>query len=306
MIKEFRIEDARIVPSTAEVGGAISVYICPTESEKQHLSSQLSIDEHTLSSALDPDELSRFEIEPNHYALIIKRPKKYSSDDNFLFRVMSMGMFIFTDKLIIVVEEEFPFFDDKKFMRVRSLKDIVLKLVNRSVSHFIDHLKVINRISDELETHINDAMENKYLHYMFALEKSLVYYLNAISSNTILIQKLKNYDSKLGFDADEKELLDDLLIENQQCYRQAEIYNSILGGMMDARATIVGNNLNMLMKTLNIITLVIMVPTFVVSAFSMNVRIPMQGHHNAFWIVMSMAVASVAAFLIFWRYRQKL
>jgi magnesium transporter len=304
MVKQFKIQDGKIV-QTEESGSSIFVYFSPTETEKSLLCSTMSIDEHTLASALDPDELSRFEIEPDHYALIIKRPKKYSAEDNFLFRVMSMGMFMFQDKLIIVAEEEFPLFDDKRFLRIRSIRDLMMKMVNRSVGHFVEHLRVINRISDELETHINDAMENKYLHYMFALEKSLVYYLNAISANTNLIQKLKNYDSRLGFDADEKEFLDDLMIENQQCFRQAEIYSSILGGMMDARATIVGNNLNMLMKTLNIITLGIMVPTFVVSAFSMNVRIPMQGIHNAFWIIMGLAATSVIAFLLFWRYKWK-
>ncbi|MBL8025753.1 MAG: magnesium transporter CorA family protein [Fibrobacteres bacterium] len=304
MVKHYNIIEGKIVQSESE-DSPVSVYFSPTEAEKNLLTTTMTIDEHTLNSALDPDELSRFEIEPDHFALIIKRPKKYSAEDNFLFRVMSMGMFMYQNKIIIVAEEEFPLFDDKRFQRIRSLRDLMLKLVNRSVGHFIEHLRVINRISDELETHINDAMENKYLHYMFALEKSLVYYLNAISANTNLIQKLKNYDTRLGFDSDEKEFLDDLMIENQQCFRQAEIYNSILGGMMDARATIVGNNLNMLMKTLNIITLGIMVPTLVVSAFSMNVRIPLQGFHNAFWVVMGLAATSVVCFLLFWHYKQK-
>jgi len=71
--------------------------------------------------------------------------------------------------------------------------------------------------------------------------------------------------------------------------------------MMDARVSIVSNNLNVLMKTLNIITIGIMVPTFVVSAFSMNVRIPLSGLHHAFWIIMGLAVVSVIGFMVFWK-----
>jgi magnesium transporter len=156
-------------------------------------------------------------------------------------------------------------------------------------------------ISDELEKKINAAMENSYLINLFTLEKSLVYYLNSINSNGVLIEKLKNNSAKVGFVGEEVEFLDDMLIENNQCYRQAEIYSNILASLMDARASIVGNNLNVLMKTLNIITIGIMVPTFVVSAFSMNVAIPMQQFSHAFWVIMGLAFLSVAGLIVYWR-----
>jgi len=147
-------------------------------------------------------------------------------------------------------------------------------------------------------------MENRYLLNLFTLEKSLVYYLNAINGNSILLQKLKNYTSKIGFTQEEEELLDDLIIENSQCYKQSEIYSNILSGLMDARASIVSNNLNVLMKTLNIITIGIMVPTFVVSAFSMNVSIPLENNPFAFIIILSLALVSVVAFMLFWRLKK--
>jgi magnesium transporter len=95
-----------------------------------------------------------------------------------------------------------------------------------------------------------------------------------------------------------------MMIENNQCYRQAEIYSNILASLMDARASIVGNNLNVLMKTLNIITIAIMVPTFVVSAFSMNVTIPLQQHNYAFWIIIGMAGLSVATVTYIWKHKK--
>lgn len=256
MVKGYQFIDGKILDADPKQAN-ILVYTNPDDQEKKYLSSELFIDEHTLLSSLDPDELSRLEFEPEHTALIVKRPKKYSAEDTFLFRIMSLGLFLFGDKLILIASEEFPIFDDRRFTKVASLREVMLKLMYRSVYHFNEHLRVINKVSDELEDQINKSMENKYLHYMFALEKSLVYYLNAINANSNLLQKLKNYDSRLGFSTEEKEFLDDLIIENAQCYRQAEIYSNILSGLMDARASIVANNLNLLMKRLAVLTVVV-------------------------------------------------
>ena len=101
------------------------------------------------------------------------------------------------------------------------------------------------------------------------------------------------------------ETLEDLAIENQQCYKQAEIYSNILSSLMDARVSIVNNNLSVLMKTLNLITIGIMVPTFVVSAFSMNVAIPLQKNPLAFWIIMGLAGAAMVAFMAVWRSQRR-
>jgi magnesium transporter len=105
---------------------------------------------------------------------------------------------------------------------------------------------------------------------------------------------------------EEIELLDDIMVDNTQCYRQAEIYSNILASLMDARVSIVSNNLNILIKTLNILTIAIMVPTFVVSAFSMNVDLPFHLKENAwaFWIIMSMAGLSVVGIISAWRYKK--
>jgi len=300
MLKRYSIIENKIV-ETASEQSPIYVFISPDEKEKRFLVDEFKLDEHTLNSASDPDELSRLEFEPSHTAIIFKRPQNYSGAQQFFFKVASTGLFLFSDKLIIVIDEDLPLFEGKQLSKVTSLQQLTLKLIYRSIFHFLEHLKIINVISDELEKKINAAMENSYLINLFSLEKSLVYYLNSISSNGVLFVKLKNSTAKIGFTTEETEFLDDMLIENSQCLRQADIYSNILASLMDARASIVGNNLNVLMKTLNIITIGIMVPTFVVSAFSMNVRIPLSAHPFAFWIIMSFASVSVAALTFIWK-----
>ena len=279
----------------------IYIYTEPTEAEKKELVEKYKIDEHTLNSSLDPDELSRLEFEPEHIAMIFKRPRHYAAEDNFLFKVASAGVFMFKDKLIIVSGEEAPLFEGRLFMKVQSIQDIVLKLINRSIFHFLEHLKAINALASSIEQLISTSMENKYLLNLFTLEKSLVYYINATNSNGVLIERLKNSATKIGLTPEHIEILDDLAIENNQCREQANIYSQVLASLMDARATIVANNLNIRIKILTILTIVIMLPTLIVSIFSMNVELPLV-HNNpiSFWIINGLAALSVGVLVFFW------
>ena len=303
MIKEYGIINGKLIPAS-EGEGNVLIFIDPDEKTRKELVEKYAIDEHTLSSALDPDELARIEFEPEHYAIIFKRPKNYSGAEQFLFLVSSFGMFWYRDKLLIVISEDINFFEGKIFNRVTSIEDVVLKIMYATIYHYLGHLKVINMISDSLEQKINTSMQNEFLINLFSLEKSLVYYLNAINSNGALISRMKQNDRKISFSPESLEIIDDIRIENEQCYKQAEIYSNILAGLMDARVSIVSNNLNILMKKLNIFTIAIMVPTFVVSAFSMNVRIPLSDHSEAFYIILGLALLSVGGFYLFWRYKK--
>lgn len=305
MRSSFKLESNRIV-STSEDDAPIRVFVNPDAREREYLTHRLNIDEHTLGSALDPDELSRIEYEPDHIAIIFKRPRNYSAEDRFLFKSSSTGVFLFRDFIVIVQHDEQPLFDGKQFNHVESLHQLLLKLLYRSINHFREHLRIISMISDELQGKINTSMENSHLLNMFAVGKSLEYYLNSINSNSLLLERLKIHAKRIGFTEEETELLDDILVENGQCSKQAEIYSNILASLMDARASIVSNNINVLMKRLNLITIAIMVPTFVVSTFSMNLRYPMDLEQNQvwFWFIMLIALVCVLAFIWVWRTRK--
>ena len=303
MLRSYVLQDGRVVPSEGPAC-PISYYIKPDEAESRYLIEQLQIDEHTLNSAQDPDELPRLEFEPGHTAIILKRPRNYSADEEFPLKVSSLGIFLFRDRVVLVAGEADDLFDGRPFFRIRSVTHFALRVIYQSIAHFLGHLKAINMISDDLEEKLRTSMENRYLLNLFALGKSLVYYLNAIYANGVLIEKLKNNAPKIGFSQEEVEILDDIYVDNNQCYRQAEIYSNVLSGLMDARASIVNNNLNVLMKTLNIITIGIMVPNLVVGVFSMNVRFPLQQNPHAFLYIMGLSLLSCVLVLLIWRYKR--
>jgi magnesium transporter len=303
MLTKLCICDGKLVecdPSGSQTP-IVHVYRAPDEAEKKYLVEQLKIDEHTLNSSLDPDELSRLEFEPEHVAMIFKRPRRYNPEERLTFTLASTGLFLFKDRLVIVLADDAQLFEGRPFIKMQSPQDVCLKLIYRAILHFLEHVRGIKMISTELEQQINTSMENKHLLHLVSLENTLVYYLNAVNSNAALIEKLRNNAAKIGFGPENIEFLDDVMIENSQCRGQIEIYSQVLAGLMDARASIISNNLNIRIKTLTLITIAIMLPTLVVSLFSINVdEIPGAHHPWGFWMVMAFAAFSALGIVLLW------
>jgi len=303
----FRVaEEAGTVVRCEPAEAQIIVFNSPTIEDEADLMEYYNIDYHTLHSSLDPDELSRLEFEADHAALIFKRPKSFSADDNFLLKMTSTGVFLYEDHIVVVMPDDAPLFEGRAPLRIFSVQDVILRLLYQSISHFEGHLKAINMLSDSLERRIITSMETRYLLNMFALEKSLVYILNAINSNSALFDKMKSYAERLGFDHEQLGILEDIIIENQQCLRRSEIYSQVVAGLMDARASIVSHNLNTLIKKFTIWTIAIMMANLVVGIFSMNVALPMptEGQLWPFMMVNALAILVSVGIIWFSRFRK--
>jgi magnesium transporter len=297
----YRIDEegGRLLPCAVGEGQVI-VYNAPTIDDEADLLQLHNIDYHTLQSSLDPDELSRLEFEHDHAALIFKRPKSFCADDNFLLKLTSTGVFIYEDYLVVVMPDDAPLFEGRVPFQIHTIQDVILRLLYQSISHFEGHLKAINMLSDSLERRIITSMETKYLLNMFALEKSLVYILNSINSNAALLEKMKVAAEKLGFDHDQTSILDDIGIENHQCLRRSEIYAQVVAGLMDARASIVSHNLNILIKQFTIWTIAIMIANLVVGIFSMNVKLPLPMDVDMWPFYLINILAVFSAIGVFW------
>jgi magnesium transporter len=148
--------------------------------------------------------------------------------------------------------------------------EFVLHFLLHTVHHYLSHLRAIKSISKELQVKLNTSMENAYFLQMFALSESLIYYVNAIEANGGVLTRLRGLAEKLGFTPEEIELLDDTIIENRQCLRQAEIHAQVLSGLMDARGNIINNNMNVLLKNLTIINIVFLPLNLIASMGGMS------------------------------------
>ena len=303
MPRHLRITSGKLVECGADEC-TIRVYVNPGADERKDLVTRFGLDEHTLGSTLDPDELARTELEPEHLAIIFKRPREYAAAEHLTFKVTSFGLFLFRDHLIIILPDEMPIFDGRPFANLQTIQELVLKILSRTVQHFTGHLKVINTIAGEIEERIEQSVENSSLLQLFALEKSLVYYVNAIHSNGGVIERLKNNAQNpvtVGFHPQDVEFIDDLLIENRQCYELAMIYSNILSGLMDARASVISNNLNVMMKNLNALVIAVAIPSFFAGVGGMSeftAMVGLQGHMVTGYalFVLSMVLVGIVSF----------
>jgi magnesium transporter len=270
MLHRYSVYEGRIAHSD-EGAIPVDVYVMPDGEERSYLTDELGIDPHTLASSIDPDETPRIEFEDDYIAIILKYPKNYSADDNFLFLVKSMGIFLFADRVVLVIDEELPqLFTGRFASKVYTKQDVLLRILTQTIRHFESHLRVINMCSNDIETHLNESYNSSNLLDMFTLEKSLVYYVNALSGNRRAFERIRVGAYKFQFTEENIELLDDLQIENRQFLDQAQVYSQILSGLVDARSSIINNNLNVLMKNMNAIVIAVAIPTFFTGVFGMS------------------------------------
>jgi magnesium transporter len=167
-----------------------------------------------------------------------------------------MGLFLYENRLLIIATDDLQPDESPQTLPVRTPQDAMLAIMHQSVHHYMEHLRVIKTIARELQEKINQSMENRHLIQMFNLSESLVYYLNAVDSNSAVLTRLHGHAKEVGFNTEVIAFIDDLAIESNQCYKQAEIYSTILSGLMDARGNIVNNNMNVLLKNLTVINVV--------------------------------------------------
>lgn len=266
----YRLEAGLVVPAAAEQAN-ILVYADPTAGEKQEVIEALGLNAYELESALDPDEISRVEISPERVSVIWKRPMSASFDrEQVRFEVASIGLFLHRERLVMIMGEGNNPFPVREFQGSASLVDALLRFLLHTVHHYLGHLKVIKQITVEFGAEIGGSKDNRYLLQMFALSESLIYYLNAIEANAAVLTKLRANAERLALPKHEIDSLHDLMLDNHQCARQAQIYSTILAELVDAQGMVVNNNVNALLKNLTLINVIFLPLTLIASIGGMS------------------------------------
>ena len=265
----YQIAENRLNQVT-QGAGQVLVAISPGDHERAFLQERFLIDDYDLSSTLDPDEVPRLDLDDGRLLLIWKLPHSATVSEAIELDVGVVGLAFFQDCLAFVRASGGLSFADREFRKISDIRDVMLAFLLRTVRHFVSHLKVIKQISSELEKKITVSMENKHLLQMFNLSESLVYYVDAIEANGAVLAKLRSISGQLRFQERHIEMLEDIILENTQAARQAAIYSSVLSGLMDARGTIVNNNMNVLLKNLTLINTVFLPLNIIASIGGMS------------------------------------
>ncbi len=296
MIQYFKnINQQTVEIDKAEDGAWVNVLPPLKQEEFSELSAGLDIPIDFLTDSLDIDERSRFEEDDNVKLIVIKTPTENNSfNESDAYYITIPICIILTHNQIVTVNS----FDNpaiKKFLNTFQNRHpdkrnmLVLKIFEKIVQNFMEHLKEINQRRNTFEQKLYDASRNEHLLELMRIQKSLVYFLTALRSNELLLMKLQRTNFLL-LNEDEKEFLDDLIVDNSQGLEMANIYSNILSSTLDAFAGIIANNQNEVLKRLSVITIVLTLPVLVASIYGMNVPIPYQHSPNAFWIPIILSV----------------
>jgi magnesium transporter len=276
------------------------------ENEIDNLSVNLDIPRDFLTDTLDIEERARYEIDEGVKLIILKTPvENVSLNESDAYYVTIPISIIITERNQVITVNSFENVAIRRFLNSFAKRHperpnmMVLKIFEKVVMDFMEVLKEINHRRNILEQKLYDANRNEELLYLMRVQKSLVYLVTALRTNELLLMKMERTNF-LNCDEDEREVLTDLIVEFSQAVEMAEKYTNILSSTMDAFASIINNNMNLVMKRLTSITLMMMLPTLVASFYGMNVVIPYQHAPNAFYIpILLSIIASILMALYF-------
>lgn len=297
------INNAIVKVDTITEGCWVNV-VSPTVEEINFLTNELNIDSDFVNAALDEEESSRIENEDDQTLIIIDTPLAMTESNNTLvYTTMPIGIIVTRTNIVTVCLNETSAITDISDGFVKNIQTsmktrFLLTLLLRIAQSFLIRLKHINKMSSHMENQLHKSMKNKELIQLLGLEKSLVYFSTSLKANEITLEKiLRGRVIKLY--EDDHELLEDVLIEFKQAIEMSNIYSSILSGTMDAFASIISNNLSIVMKVLTIITTLMAIPTMIFSFYGMNVDF---GWLPEWWMILSLSLVLVAVsgFLL-WR-----
>jgi len=281
--------------------------ISPSEKEIYDVSEKLDIPLEFLKDPLDEEERSRIEKDGDNILIIVNIPLASTSENGTpIYDTVPLGIIITKDCFVTICLKDNPIFHTfsenklKNFFTYKKTR-FSFQILYLMATSYLKYLKQISKMTDTIEVELHQSMKNKELFSLLNLQKSLVYFTTSLKSNNIVMQKMLKSNYLKMYDDDE-ELLEDVIIENQQAIEMAETHTSILSGMMDAFASVISNNVNIVMKFLTSVTIIMSLPTMVASFYGMNVPIPFQNYPFSFFvaITISFILSSITAF-VFWK-----
>lgn len=309
MITMYRTDDEKVhSPETLEPGTWVHL-VSPNANEQQWVIDNLEVDPDFLRAALDEEERARIDSENGQTLILVDSPLMVSDSAGEEYSTLPLGIIMTPNYIVTVCLKDSPIMNDFSSGRVKAFSTkkksrFILQILYRNAMHFLFHLRQLDKKSSSLETELHKSMKNKELISMLKLEKSLVYFSTSLKGNEVVLERLLRMEFVRRY-PDDTELLEDVIIENKQAIEMCAIYRDILSGTMDAFASVISNNLNIVMKLLTSITIVLTIPTLIGTLWGMNVNVPFQGTAWGFFVVLGiMAVAMGLG--VYWMSRRKM
>lgn len=313
MIKYYKTYEGKLRQiETPESECWVNIYPPFNHEHLKKLSEQYSIPLDYLIDSLDVDEMSRFEREDGVDLIVLKTPVANTEPENehdAKFMTIPIGIILSQDIIITISTYENPVVDcflnnNVKNFTTLDRNKFVLQIFDRCVFYFLYYLKEINNERNSYERELYHSMRNEELKKLLMIEKGLVFFVTSLRSNELMMMKIQRTDfMKIREDEEKQEFFSDIIVDNSQALEMANIYTNILSGTMDAFASIISNNLNVVMKRLTSITIVLTMPVLIASFYGMNVHIPLEESPYAFYMILG--ICAFLAGVLIWYFNRK-
>lgn len=280
----------------------------PNKEEIDQVTEFFEIDNAGILAALDEEERARIEQEDAYTLILVDVPIVEEAHGNPFYSTVPFGILLCGKGVITVCLNEPPFIKDFLDARIKGFHTakktrFILQVLYKAASNYLTFLRRIDKRTNQIEHELHKSLKNKELIQLLDLEKSLVYFSTSLRANEIVLERLMRLESIKHY-PDDQELLEDVIIENKQAIEMSNIYSNILSGTMDAYASVISNNLNMVMKFLTSVTIIMAIPTMIASFFGMNVHLPLSDIPYAFPAIVGISFAvSLAIALIMFKKR---
>ena len=277
----------------------------PTPADIAYLTEELKVPDSFLSDIEDADERPRYEEEDGWSLIILRIP--YRDHGNAIpYITVPLGIIVKDNYFVTVCHFNTDMIPDfishtrRKRMNIKGNWELLFRLFLSAAVWYQKYLKQINNQTGQVEKELERSIENEELQRLLKIEKSLVFFITSMRGNTNLLMRLKNLKNQRQFF--DEDLIEDLEIELRQAIDSARIYSDILSGTMDAYASVISNNLNVIMKRMTSISMVLMIPTLIASLYGMNVPNGLEGSRYGF---ISITLVCIAFSLLAFRFLKK-
>lgn len=275
----------------------------PSDKEIEEVVRLTGIHEDMLKAALDEEERARIETENGCTLVIVDIPVINSEkNDWYVYSTLPLGIIWNEKHFVTVCLRETTVLNDFIKSKVRNFDvnkrtRFIYQILYLNASKFLHCLKQIDKTSTRVQHILHKSMKNKELIQLLDLEKALVYFSTSLNSNQLVLERIKSLGAIKHYEED-NDILEDVIVENKQAIEMATIYRDIMSGTMDAFASVISNNQNIVMKLLTAITICLTIPTLVSSLWGMNVAVPFENLPGGFFIILGIIVAIIVPVII--------
>jgi len=275
-----------------------------TPEDLAKISQRFEIDLEDLQDVQDLDERPRLQIENKYTMLILRVPVNLDVEER-PYSTYPIGVFTNGRDIIIVKNQLVPLRKDRVWLKLRNSttpSEVIYYLWETIIKSFEYTLDIVEATINNMEDRLLTELYPSQLDRFFQLSRDTIFMEAALKANMRVLRRLKRIHmiGKMPLDADR---LEELEVDLEQQMGLSAIYRDLINNAMNAYDSIVGHNLNKVMKTLTSISLIVSVPTLIASLYGMNVGLPLESDPLAFVIILLFSLIITVPLLLFLRFK---